>query len=48
LETGSLLHLGGNLGAPKGAEWVSEKDHPELGWSLGVSEEEDGDSTMRE
>ena len=35
LETGSLLCLGGNPGAPKGAEWILEKDCPELGWGLG-------------
>jgi len=30
-----FLHLGRDLGAPKGAEWVSEKDIPESRWGLG-------------
>jgi len=35
LETGSLLCLGGDYGAPKAAEWVSEEDSPEIGWGPG-------------
>ena len=42
-----FLHLGGNPGAPKGEEWILEKDCPEFGWGLGAGQE-DEDSTMRE
>ena len=35
LETGSLLHLGGDQGAPKGAEWALEKDLPGSRWGIG-------------
>ena len=35
LETRSLLCLGGNPGAPKGAKLLLEKDSPRFGWGLG-------------
>src|SRR5882724_8903846 len=35
LETRSLLCFGGDQGAPKGAEWVPEEDHPKFRWVFG-------------
>ena len=34
VETGSLLHLGGDQGAPKGTKWVFEEDSPKFRWGL--------------
>ena len=35
LETGSLLHLGGDSGAPEGEKWALEKAFPESRWGPG-------------
>ena len=48
LETGGLLHPGGDPGAPKGAKWAAEKDSPRFNGGLGTGNEEAEDSTIRE